>query len=225
MILGDTKPIGVAYRDQDLEGSRLTTPAIVAPQFDLTALTTATTPLVGTEVVPVVQSGVTQQLPVASIFTANHYGAFQDNTTQTNVGIGLVPPQANVMTFDTVDFAYGVSRVNNSRLKVSRAGVYDIQFSSQFSRAGGGGGISVVEAWLSKNGTAIPDSNTQLSIYDNGGKAVMALNFFVQAAVNDYYELYWYSSDANVQMWSNAAGTNPARPAIPSVIVTVAQVA
>lgn len=220
MILGDTKPIGVAYRDQDLDGSTLTSPQLV-----LTALPAATAPLTGSEVVPVVQSGTTRQLPVKDIFTAVHYGAFQDNTTQNNTGIGLVPPQANVMTFDTVDFAYGVSRVNNSRLKVSRAGVYDIQFSSQFSRAGGGGGISVVEAWLAKNGTAVADSNTQLSIYDNGGKAVMALNFFVQAAVDDYYELYWYSTDANVQMWSSAAGTNPARPAIPSVIVTVAQVA
>ena len=218
--MGDTKSIGVAYRDQDLDGSTITSPQLV-----LTALPTATTPLVGNEVLPVVQNGATKQLPVASVFTAHHYGAFQDNTTQTNVGIGLVPPQANVMTYDTVDFAYGISRVSNSRLTVSRTGVYDIQFSSQFSRGGGGGSLSVVEVWFSKNGTAVPDSNTQLSIYNNNGKAVMALNFFVQAAAGDYYELYWYSSDANVEMWSAVAGTNPARPAIPSVIVTVSQAA
>lgn len=59
MILGDTKPIGVAYRDQDLDGSTLTSPQLV-----LTALPAATTPLTGSEVVPVVQSGATRQLPV-----------------------------------------------------------------------------------------------------------------------------------------------------------------
>ena len=39
MILGDTKPIGVAYRDQDLDGSTLTSPQLV-----LTALPAGTNP-------------------------------------------------------------------------------------------------------------------------------------------------------------------------------------
>jgi len=212
--VGDTKPIGVAYRDQDLEGSTITSPQLV-----LTALSAATTPLTGAELVPVVQSGTTKQLQVDDIFTASHYGAFQDNTTQTNAAA------TNVVTYDTTDFAQGVSLVANSRVTISRAGVYNIQFSAQFSRGGGAGGLSVVEMWLAKNGTAVPDSNTQLSIYDNGGKAVMALNFFVQAAVNDYYQLYWYSADTNVQLWHSAAASPPARPAIPSIILTVAQVA
>ena len=218
--MGDTKPIGVAYRDQDLENSRLTDPSLV-----LTGLATASTPLVGNEVLPVVQSGVTKQLPVAGIFTATHYGAFQDTTSQTNVGIGLVPPAANVVTLNTTDYAYGVSVVSSSQITLSRAGTYDLQFSAVFARAGGAGGISVVEMWLAKNGTPVVDSNTHLSIYDNGGRALMSLNYFVQGAAGDYYELYWYSSDANVELKYFAAGTNPARPANPSIIVTMAQVA
>ena len=76
-----------------------------------------------------------------------------------------------------------------------------------------------------KNGVNIAETNTQLAINTNGGKAVAAWNWLVQSAINDYYQIQWYSSDANVEMWYSAAGTNPVRPEIPSVIVTVTQVA
>ena len=218
--MGDTQAIGVAYRDQDLARSRITD-----PQFVLTGLSTPTTPLTGNETLPLNQSGTTKQTTVDQIFTASHYGMFQDNNTQTNVGIGLVPPTGNIMLIRTTDFAQGVSIASNSRITIARAGVYNIQFSSQFSRAGGGGGLSTVDVWLMKNGVNIAETNTQLAINTNGGKAVAAWNWLVQSAINDYYQIQWYSSDANVEMWYSAAGTNPVRPEIPSVIVTVTQVA
>ena len=179
----------------------------------------------GNETLPLNQSGTTKQTTVDQIFTASHYGMFQDNNTQTNVGIGLVPPTGNIMLIRTTDFAQGVSIASNSRITIARAGVYNIQFSSQFSRAGGGGGLSTVDVWLMKNGVNIAETNTQLAINTNGGKAVAAWNWLVQSAINDYYQIQWYSSDANVEMWYSAAGTNPVRPEIPSVIVTVTQVA
>jgi hypothetical protein len=161
--------------------------------------------------------------PVAGKLAAN-YGMFQDNNTQTNAGIGETPPEANVMTFDTTSFANGVSIVGNSRITVSTTGIYNIQFSSQFSRAGGAG-FSTIEIWLAKNGTAVPESNTEVNIPQSGGKTVAAWNFLASANSGDYYELYWYSTDAAVEMWYRAAGTDPARPEIPSVILTVSQVA
>lgn len=223
--MGDTQSIGVAYRDQDLLNSTITRPSIVNPSFTLTGLSAPTTPLTGSETLPVVQSGVTARTTVDQIFTASHYGMFQDNNTQTNVGIGLIPPTGNIMLLRTTDFAQGVSVISNSRITIGRTGVYNIQFSSQFSRGAGGGGTSQIEIWIAKNGTNIPETNTELDINTNNGKSVAAWNYLVQANAGDYYQLIWYSSDANVQMWYSAAGTNPARPEIPSVIVTVTQVA
>ncbi len=218
--MGDTQAIGVAFRDQDLVGSRITNPQLV-----LTGLSSPATPLTGAETLPLNQSGLTGQATVASIFTATHYGMFQDNNTQTNVGIGLVPPTGNVMSLGTTDFAQGVSIVSGSQITVSRSGIYNIQFSSQFSRAGGGGGHSEVEIWLLKNGANVPETNTAIEIRAANGKAVAAWNWLVQAAAGDNFELEWYSSDSDVEMWYRAAGTNPVRPEIPSVIVTVTQVA
>jgi hypothetical protein len=222
--MGDTQAIGVAYRDQDLLNSRIVTPAIVAPQFDLTPLSTATIPLVGTETLAVVQGGITKQLPVVSLATGMYYGAFEDNNTQTNVGVGLIPPDGNAMKFRTTQFANGISIVSDTRITLPRTGVYNLQFSSQFSRAGGGGGLSLVEIWLKKNGNNVAETNTQISIASNNGKAVAAWNFFLNSTANDYYEIYWYSSDSAVEMWYAAAGTNPTRPETPSVILTVQQV-
>jgi hypothetical protein len=218
--VGDTQAIGVAYRDQDLVRSRITD-----PQFTLTGLSTPSTPLTGSETFALNQSGVTKQTTIDQIFTAAHYGMFQDNNTQTNVGIGQVPPTGNIMLLRTTDFAQGVTIASNSRITISRAGTYNIQFSSQFSRAGGAGGLSSVEIWLMKNGANIAETNTHLTINNNGGKAVAAWNWLIQPTAGDYYQLVWYSTDANVEMWYSAAATNPARPETPSVIVTVTQVA
>jgi hypothetical protein len=222
--VGDTQAIGVAYRDQDLLNSRIVTPEIVAPQFDLTPLSSATTPLTGSEVLAVVQGGVTKQLPITSVATAMYYGMFQDNNTQTNVGIGLIPPDGNATKLRTTDFANGISIVDQTKITLPRTGIYNMQFSAQFSRGGGGGGLSLVEIWLKKNGVNVIETNTQLSVASNNGKAVAAWNFLLNSTAGDYFELYWYSSDAAVEMWYGAAGTNPARPETPSIIVTVTQV-
>ena len=148
------------------------------------------------------------------------YGSFFDSTTQTNGGA----TSANVMTFNTTDLTNGVSIVTNSQITLATAGVYNIQFSSQFSRAGGTG-FSTVNVWLSKNGANVPSSNTQVNVPNSGGKAVASWNFLVNASAGDYYELYWSSTDTSVVMFHIDSEINPTRPSIPSVILTVNQIA
>ena len=157
--------------------------------------------------------------PVAGHIAAN-YGMFQDNNTQTNGGATT----ANLMLLRTTDFANGVSIASDSRITVQTGGVYNIQFSSQFSRAGGTG-FSTVEVWLGKNGANLAETNGQVNIPNSGGKTIASWNYLVQANAGDYFELYWSSSDASVEMYYAAAGANPTRPVTPSVIVTVTQVA
>ena len=157
--------------------------------------------------------------PVAGHIAAN-YGMFQDNNTQTNGGATT----ANLMLLRTTDFANGVSIASDSRITVQTGGVYNIQFSSQFSRAGGTG-FSTVEVWMGKNGANLAETNGQVNIPQSGGKAIASWNYLVQANSGDYFQLYWSSTDASVEMWYGGAGTDPTRPETPSVIVTVTQVA
>ena len=126
-------------------------------------------------------------------------------------------------SFNTTDFAYGVSisGSNQDKIKVANSGVYNIQFSAQFDKTNSAN--ATVYVWLRKNGTDIPISNTGLTL--GGGandSAVAAWNFFVSASANDYYQLMFAATDNNARVLYT---TPPLGPAVPSLILTVNRVA
>jgi hypothetical protein len=148
---------------------------------------------------------------------AKFFGSFYDTTDQLN------SVAVNKMKLNTTDIDNGVSIVSNSRITITYSGVYNIQFSAQFDKTDSG--TDAVEVWLCKNGNNVANSNTELTLAGNNAKIVAAWNWFVNAAAGDYYEICWYSADAAVFINAIAAGTSPTRPAIPSLILTVNQIA
>jgi hypothetical protein len=145
------------------------------------------------------------------------YGAFYDTTTQTNSNVGNAIP----VSYNTVDINNGVVLASgNTEITIQKAGVYNIQFSLQLSKSDSG--TDLVYIWLDKNGTAVPESATSVSLVGNGGRNVAAWNFVVSAAANDYYRLMWMSTDANASIL-HLANASPV-PGIPSVILTVVPV-
>lgn len=149
--------------------------------------------------------------------TSGYYGSFYDTTTQTN----NTAISYNVMRLNSTDEAYGVSIQNNSQVVVAHSAVYNIQFSTQLDKTDSG--TDIVNIWLLKNGTNVSNSDTELSLVGNAGKLVAAWNFLLSLATNDYIELAWKSTDSNLRLFaqSNIAFA----PGIPSVILTVQQVA
>jgi hypothetical protein len=146
------------------------------------------------------------------------YGSFYSTQDQTNAGATAT----NKMTLNTTDIAAGVSIVSNSRVTIANAGIYNIQFSAQLDKTDSGD--DVVDIWLCKNGSPVANSNTQMTLVGNNGKHVAAWNFVVAASAGDYFELCWHSADTGVFLNYVAAASNPTRPAIPSVILTVTQI-
>ena len=147
----------------------------------------------------------------------NYYGAFYSTATQPNAGATA----ANAITYNQTDLSNGVSIASNSQITIANPGVYNLQFSAQLQK--NTGGSDLIDLWLSKNGSNVPWTNTTSILTDNPGYSVAAWNFLVQATGGDYYELYWHSTDTSVTIHAGASGTNPTRPAIPSVILTVTQ--
>jgi hypothetical protein len=145
------------------------------------------------------------------------YGSFYDITTQTNA-----VANGNAMKINTTDFNSGVSIVDTSKITFANAGKFDIQFSFQIENTSNT--EPEIEIWLRKNGNDVSNSNTKLFLTKKDAKIVGAWNFFVNSSANDYFEIIWYSTDAGVRLPFIAAATSPARPAIPSVILTVNQV-
>jgi hypothetical protein len=148
------------------------------------------------------------------------YGAFQDGTDQ----VAANTTTAYAITFDTTDFSNGVTLSNSSRLNVSQAGIYDIQFSIQFKNTTNDG--QDVDVWFRKNGTNIDNSNSRFHLPARKGAGdpshlIAALNFFVNLAANDYVEIMWNPTNVGVSIEHFATSSSPTRPAVPSVIATL----
>ena len=141
----------------------------------------------------------------ASYFSNVAQGPFAANTIQ-------------AFTLNQTDWQTGVALQSGSQIKMVNAGKYNIAFSVQFHQLNSS---SVVNIWLAKNGVAMPDTNTKMSITANNPYYVAAWNFFVNANANDYYEIIWSSTDNHTVAEVEPAGIHPA---VPSIIVTVNQV-
>jgi hypothetical protein len=157
------------------------------------------------------------------------YGSFYDTTTQTNPVINI--PRS--MSLNTTDISNGVSISGstnpfNTYIKFTNAGIYDIQFSAQFDRIAGSGNATFTPTiWLVYTGSNVANSATDILVTGGAGTSaiVPAWNWVIPIAANDYVEIYWSTPSTEVGLKSSVSRSNPTRPAVPSVIATVTQVA
>ena len=158
--------------------------------------------------------------PRGGKFMNNPHGAFQDSTNQTAANTTT----AYAVTFNTTDFANGVTVASNSRITVADAGIWNLQFSIQFTNTTNAS--QDVDVWFRVNGTNIDNSNSRFGFAPRKGvgdpyHTIAALNYFVSLNANDYVEIMWRPTDVGVSIEQYAAGTSPTRPAVPSAIVTM----
>ena len=155
-----------------------------------------------------------------------YWGSFWSDASQNNVGGST---GGNIMTLNNTDpDSNGVSIVSNSRITVANTGVYNIQFSVQITKTDSG--TDYINIWFSKNGTALADSNSQIRSTGNDDAFIPAWNYMLQLNAGEYVEIYWQSDDLALRLTAQGTqsliGPPPYTiPAIPSVIVTVQQVA
>ena len=136
--------------------------------------------------------------------------------TQTNTGGGTAPV---AMRFETISQANEINIVNNTRITPKHSSEYNIQFSAQVDKTDGG--KDEIDIWFAINGTAIPFSNTRLTLPSNADdKVVASWNFITPLQDTEYLEIYWYSADTAMRLYAEGPQTNPTRPGIPSVILT-----
>lgn len=143
------------------------------------------------------------------------FGAFSSSQTQTNTGVSGI----NLTTVDTTDIPDGFTVVSGHQFTAQASGVYNLQFSAQLQTKNASD--NSIEFYLRKNGVDIPNSNTALDVKGGQKKTVAAWNYFCPLASGDYIQLVWYSADTNMELVAASGLTNPPRPNIPSVIVTL----
>jgi hypothetical protein len=155
------------------------------------------------------------------------YGSFYDTGSVTATSATAVYS----MSFSTTDISNGVSisasSGNNTRVKFTNAGTYNLQFSSQFSNSDNLTQDIVI--WVRKNGTDIPDSSGVVGVppfkAGSNGQVIASWNYYLSLSANDYIQLCWHVEQANViTLETIAAGTSPTHPRTPSTILTATRV-
>lgn len=115
-----------------------------------------------------------------------------------------------------------------SKIKVSQDGLYNVQFSAQFINTTND--VQDISIWFRKNGTDVAGSNSQFGIKarkstGSASRLIAAMNFILELAENDYFEMMWRVTDSGVSLEQfpavTADTTTPAIPATPSIIATV----
>lgn len=156
----------------------------------------------------------------------NHYGVFSDTTNKT--AAAAYTPYA--VTFNTTDYANGFARgTPTSRIVADESGLYNFQFSAQIISASAS--AKKIWIWPRINGVDVPNSNSEVTISGSNQVLIPAWNWALSMAKNDYFELMFAVDDINLSMAAVAAQTGAngtptfARPAVPSIILTVTQAA
>ncbi len=157
------------------------------------------------------------------LFNYGQWGSSETQSGSANV--------ANAMKFGTsFNGSEGITVANNgsgfpTRITAQNKGLYNIQFSAQLH-------TTATEAcqfsvWFAMTGSNMINSNTEYTVekISGGGNSVAALNLLTSIEANDWVELYWSNSTGNGQLQYIGTQSTPTRPATPSVIVTVTQVA
>ena len=152
------------------------------------------------------------QLTTVFSGAAQSFGSWYSNVTQTITANTV----ANISVNNSV-YEQGVT-VTGNVWTVANTGTYNIQVSYQFTKTDGG--TDFAESWLAKNGNNVANTNTRIRLTGANDYVIFALNFVEDFVAGDTFQLRWYSLDPNIQLLAIAAPTNPARPAIPSAIVT-----
>jgi hypothetical protein len=111
---------------------------------------------------------------------------------------------------------------------VPNDGIYNFQFSAQFKNVDNA--QNIVTIWIKINGSDLANSATNVTMPARKsasifGFGVASWNFYLDLNANDYVQLFWLPESTDVTLEALPSSVTPAYPAIPSLIVTMGQIA
>lgn len=148
------------------------------------------------------------------------YAMFMSDQDQSSAGV----TSENIVTLNRVIFSDGINVEDNSKIVFAYPGQYLV--TARFQFANRGNAAQEFEIWAKNNGVNYPLSNTR---FDIPARKSVSIYSHVTANISgiftvtngEYLQFAWWSDGADMYIEHYAAGTNPTRPEIPSVILTV----
>jgi len=150
------------------------------------------------------------------------YGVFSDTTNQT-----AAANTPTAITFNTTGVTRNTSvGTPTSRIVFNASGLTTVTFSIQLTNPSAS--EDAVYVWLRKNGVDTAATASTVTVPKKhgaiDGAAILTVNFFEEYEAGDYLQLYWLTVGGSAQITTIAATTSPAKPASPSVVLTVSQI-
>jgi hypothetical protein len=147
------------------------------------------------------------------------YGAFSDFTSQTTTA-----NTATLMALSVTDFSNDVFLDTNSKITVTNAGIYNLQFSVQAQNLDNAPEDLFI--WLKQNGTDIVGSTGLVGIPARKSAGVpyhdiKGWNYFLSMNANDYVQIYWSVPNPLVTIEQYPASGTPTKPSTASVVATL----
>jgi len=152
-------------------------------------------------------------------YLAFPYGAFSDFTDQTTT-----INTATLVALSVTDFSNEVSLQTGSKITVTNAGIYNLQFSAQLQNLDNA--PQDVFIWLKQNGTDITGSTGLVGLPARKSAGVpfhdiKGWNYFLNMNAGDHVQIYWSTTDADVTIQTYPASGTPTKPSTASVVATL----
>jgi hypothetical protein len=151
-----------------------------------------------------------------SVNAPRPFGSFYDTTTQTNPVADAVNLMKVNSTYDSGNGAQFSVQKDTNKIFIGEDGVYNIQFSAQLDKTGGGN--TNIYIWIRVNGVNVPNSASKMVIAGPNDEKIAAWNWMLLFKAGDYFELAWSSPSTDAVLLAEAATATI--PEIPSVIIT-----
>ena len=162
-------------------------------------------------------------------FTGCTRGAYGTSNVSHSSGTNVFGVQAvaantaKAMHLNSTDLSNNITLQNESQLKVSVAGKYNVQFSAQFENSDTA--VHNTSVWLRINGTDLAGSKGVVAIPSSHGgihgQTIVAWNYMVSLSANDYIEFWWSNENQAITMQTYLPGTSPTNPGAASLITTM----
>ena len=153
---------------------------------------------------------------IAASKVSLYSATFFDTTLQTNGGATV----ANQVLINSTQVANGFT-LNSNRIDVTNAGTYFLSLGLQLAFTGGASNYNVT-VWYTVDDVIVPNSAfTFTTTGAQNDQTLAKITDTIALTAGQYLKFYWWSQATGMRLLPTAAGTNPTRPASPSVNLSI----
>lgn len=142
-------------------------------------------------------------------------GLFFDLGTYSPAAINTGYP----LEFKVTYLSNAVRIVDDTKITVDIAGVYNFQYSSAVTSTNAS--LKTVWVWIRRNGTDVGYSTNEYTISGSGTDTIISWQFNIDLDVGEYIEMVWGADNTNVQIATTPPTPPAPHPGIPANVIAV----